>query len=228
MSGNLAMINTMSAVTWNTNVAIPYTADRFYLHNGTLKRVTPPYESFRDYTRAFFDVNLWRQTQVTIKKWDEYYDSWIMKASILDRSAFIRLIRRAYAQRQQRAHRARIFTREGINLGSSEVQVAQGIIHEFAIDARRHNVIPIVFIANLLGDSNYLFRALEPALAKDRVAYLSSDTVASPDDPRKYLSDTHFTAAVDDEMARALVHVMSDAENDYQSDSIDNRHGVGQ
>src|SRR5664280_25927 len=41
MSGNLAMINTMSAMTWNTDFAMPYTADRFFLEDEDLKAAHP-------------------------------------------------------------------------------------------------------------------------------------------------------------------------------------------
>jgi hypothetical protein len=208
MSGNLPMINTMSAMTWNTNVAIPYTSDRFYLDGDKLKRATPPYTSFGEYVRAFFDKKLWAASQAKFRKWDAYYNSFIMDADVLDRSAFVRLLRRAYAQREQRDLKHSVLDHSGFNPQSEEIKVAQKIVREFAADARRRNIVPVVFIANLLGDSDYLFEALEPALRHDNIPYLSSHTIASPNDPRSYLPDTHFTIAKDDEMAGALVKIL--------------------
>jgi hypothetical protein len=82
------------------------------------------------------------------------------------------------------------------------------MIHEFAIRARSDGMIPVIFIANNLGYSDYLFKALNPALQADHVPYLSSHTIVSPDDPRGYLPDSHFTDEVDDKLARALVKVI--------------------
>ena len=72
-------------------------------------------------------------------------------------------------------------------------------------------MIPIIYIVNNLGFSDQLYRALLPTLEADNIPYLSSHTVASPNDPRKYVPNSHFTDAVDDEMARALVNVIEGA-----------------
>ena len=69
-------------------------------------------------------------------------------------------------------------------------------------------MIPVIFLINGFGDSVYLFQALEPTLVRDNIPYLSSHTVASSNDPRKYQPDSHFTIEVDDAMARALVKLI--------------------
>jgi hypothetical protein len=61
---------------------------------------------------------------------------------------------------------------------------------------------------NNLGYGDQLFRALRPVLEANNIPYLSSHTVASPGDPRKYVPNSHFTDAVDEDMARALVKVI--------------------
>ena len=42
MSANLAMITTMSPMTWNIGFPMPYTADRFFVENDKLRVVHPP------------------------------------------------------------------------------------------------------------------------------------------------------------------------------------------
>ena len=131
-----------------------------------------------------------------------------MRSDIFDYSAIGRLLRRAYAQKVLRSHRDFVLNKDGFNPNSNEVKVAREIAIEFAASARHDQKIPIIYIVNLLGDSNYLYQALKPALLAHDIPYISSDTIASPSDPRNYLSDTHFTAAVDDKLARALVRVL--------------------
>ena len=79
------------------------------------------------------------------------------------------------------------------------------IVHEFAAQARSDSMIPVIFLVNNLGYSDYLFQALKPALNADKIPYVSSDSVVSPNDPRGYLPDSHFTDDGDDELARELV-----------------------
>jgi hypothetical protein len=99
----------------------------------------------------------------------------------------------------------------GFNPNSNEVKVAQKIVHEFALRARSDGMIPVIYIVNLYGDSDYMFQALKPALEQDKIPNLNSATIASPNDPRKYLRDSHFTAEVDNELARALANIIDEA-----------------
>jgi hypothetical protein len=74
--------------------------------------------------------------------------------------------------------------------------------------ARSDGMIPVIFIVDSVGYSDNLFRALRPALNADNIPYLSSHTIVSPDDPRGFLPDGHFTDENDDRLATALVEVI--------------------
>jgi hypothetical protein len=208
MSQNFPMITTLSAMTWTFDLPMPYTSDRFYLDGDHLGVIHPPYTSFEQYVAAFSDPAKWSAARDYFAKYDTMYNDFILRASILDHSSLFRLIRRAYAQRVLRNARNAILTADGFRSDSEQVKVARAMIHEFAQRARGDGMIPVIFIANNLGYSDYLFKALSPALQQDNVPYLSSHTIVSPDDPRGYLPDSHFTDEVDDKLARALVKVI--------------------
>jgi hypothetical protein len=208
MSQNFPMITTLSAMTWTFDLPMPYTSDRFYLDGDHLGMIHPPYTSFEQYVAAFSDPAKWPAARDYFAKYDSMYNDFIMRSNVLDHSSLFRLIRRAYAQRVLRNARNALLTSDGFRPDSEQVQVARAMIHEFATEARRDGMIPIIFIANNLGYSDYLFKALNPALQADNVPYLSSHTIVSPDDPRGYLPDSHFTEEVDDKLARALVKVI--------------------
>jgi hypothetical protein len=205
------MINTQSAMTWNTDFAMPYTSDRFILTDGQLQAIHPPYASFDQYVQTLYNGRKWTEALDAFAKHDAIYDPFIVRASILDHSAFFRLFRRAYAQRVVRDAKRAALDRRGYNPDSDAVRVAQKIVQDFAAQARRDGMTPVVFLVNLFGDSDYLYQAMKPALERDGIPYLSSHTIASPADPRKYLRDSHFTPEVDDEMARALENVIDRA-----------------
>ena len=212
MSANLMAIDTLSSMTWNTNSPDPYTSDRFFLDRDRLGVVHPPYASFQDYAAALADPARWRQAMDDFAAHDTMYNALIMRSNLLDHSALFQLLRRAYAQRYFRQKRKEVLDPSGFNPQSEQVQVALAMVRNFASQARKDGIIPVIYIANNLGYSDYLFEALKPALEADKIPYVSSHTIVSPDDPRGYLPDSHFTAAVDDNLARALEEVISAAE----------------
>jgi hypothetical protein len=104
-----------------------------------------------------------------------------------------------------------VLDNSGFRADSEQVRVAQAIVREFAAQARRDGIIPVIFIVNNFGYSDHLFRALSPALQADNIPYLSSHTVISPDDPRGYLPDSHFTDEADNKLAVALAKVIENS-----------------
>jgi hypothetical protein len=211
MSYSLPMITTLSAATWSFDLPMPYTMDRFYLEGGQLRVVHPPFTSFEGYVGAFYHPAKWSAVRELFARNDTMYNAFIMRASILDHSSLFRLIRRAYAQRYLRGIRKDIVDGAGFRADSEQVLVARAIVREFAKQVRSDGVIPVIFIVNNLGYSDYLYKALKPVLNEDNIPYVSSHTIASPDDPRGYLPDSHFTDEVDDKLAKALERAIEDA-----------------
>jgi hypothetical protein len=121
------------------------------------------------------------------------------------------LLRRAYAQRHLRSIRNAVLNGSGFAPRSEQVEIARAIIRDFAREARADGVIPVIYLVNNFGYSTYLFDALRPALEEYHVPYLSSHTIVSPDDPRGYLADSHFTPEVDDKLAKSLETVIQKA-----------------
>jgi hypothetical protein len=211
MSYSLPMITTLSAATWSFDLPMPYTTDRFYLEGNQLRVIHPPFTSFDGYVDAFYNPAKWSAIRQMLAKNDTMYNSFIMRANILDYSSLFRLIRRAYAQRYMRNIRKSVLDGSGFQVNSEQVQVARAIVRDFAKEARSGGVIPVIFIVNNLGYSDYLFQALRPVLEKDKIPYVSSHTIVSADDPRGYLPDSHFTDDVDNRLAIALENVIEHA-----------------
>ncbi len=211
MSANLPMITTMSPMTWNIGFPMPYTGDRFYVENSELHAVHPPYDSFDQYVNAFSDRAKWSQACEIFARYDTMYSPFMREATILDHSSLFRLLRRAYGQHLERSARAAVLDQTGFHPESEQIIVARAIAHEFAVRARAEGMIPIIYIVNNFGYSDYLYKALSPTLIADRIPYVSSHQIVSPSDPRGYLPDSHFTDAVDEQLARALIRLVDNA-----------------
>jgi hypothetical protein len=208
MSANLPMITTMSPMTWNIGFPMPYTEDRFFIDNGKLLVVHPPYESFEQYVETFHDQAKWTVACELFAKYDTMYSPFIREASFLDHSSLFRLLRRAYGQRLERSARAGVLDQSGFHPDSEQIKVARAIIRDFSQHARADRMIPIIYIVNNFGYSDYLFQALKPVLDADNIPYVSSHQIVSPNDPRGYVPNSHFTDLVDEQLARALINVI--------------------
>jgi hypothetical protein len=198
-------------MTWNIGFPMPYTEDRFLIENDKLQVVHPPYDSFEHYVDAFSDPTKWSAACGVFAKYDTMYSPFIRQATFLDHSSLVRLLRRAYGQRLERTARATVLDQTGFRPDSEQIRVARAIIREFAQYARADGMIPIIYVVNNLGYSDYLFQALKPALEADKIPYVSSHQIVSPNDPRGYVPNSHFTDSVDEQIARALIKAIEDA-----------------
>ena len=210
-ANELAMITSFSPSIWSGDFPMPYAGDRFYIEGGELKTIRPPYDSFKSYQQTFFDPKAWAAAVDFFARNDPLYDAFSFRANVLDYSVLARLVRRAYNQNHTRANLHEVLDKSGFHPESQGVQVARALIHAFATQARTDGMIPVIYLVNNLGYSDLLFRALQPALAADKVVYVSSHTLVSPDDPSAYLPDSHFTDVNDDRLATAIAQAIKAA-----------------
>jgi len=207
-SSTLAMTPSLSPMTWNFASPMPYTSDRFLLEGNQLQVIHPPYTSFDDYVATSGDPQKWAAARDFFSQYDPLYNPWIFRETILDHSSLYRLAHRAYAQHTSRSIQHAVLDQSGFRADSESIRVARAIIHDFAVRARHAGSIPVIFLINDLGYSNYLFQALSPILHADNIPYLSSDAIVSPNDPRGYMPDSHFKPEIDDKLARELERII--------------------
>jgi hypothetical protein len=210
MSSTVPMITSMTPLTWNDSFPLPYTSDRFLLDGDRLKVVAPPYDSFTGYVAALEDPRKWSAAMDRVARYDPFYDPLLLRDTPLDHSTLVRMLRRAHANSRDRAAESAVLTARGFDANSEAIRLANAIASSFAADARRNGQLPVIYIVNNYGYGDQLHRALQDRLDRERIPYLSSDTVVDPFDPSNYLPDTHFTDANDDRLAEALDRLISD------------------
>jgi hypothetical protein len=204
MSSTLPMITSVAPMTWNESFPLAYTSDRYKLQDGRLKTINPPYESFANYTTALQDPVKWQASLQHMARNDPFYDPLLFNATALDNSSLIRMIRRAWGTARDREIEGKVITARGFDKDSEAVLLANAIIAQFAKDARKDGIIPVIYIVNNYGFSNQLYLALKDGLQKNSIPFLSSDQFIDSSDPSNYLPDTHFTDKNDERLAVAL------------------------
>lgn len=210
MSSTLSQILSPAPMDWNSSFPLPYTADNFRIHEGKLIRTPPPYDSFAGYVRTLDDPQAWQSALRQFARTDPFYDPFLVRQSWLDHSVIVRLVRRAWGQRRDRIWRNRVLTAKGFDRNSQAVQVANAIVADFARQARKEGLLPIIYVVDSFGYSDQLYRALRSTLDRDHIPYIASHDFIDPMNPSGYLPDSHFTPSNDRLLARALARLLDE------------------
>jgi hypothetical protein len=211
MTRGITFINTTSGATNHFEAVYPYTYPRYFLNNGNLEYVMPPFVSFQGYLGYFFDSNKWADYIKWLEQYDKYYDPLLFRKTFLDGSSIFRLLRRAYAYSSRGKKEADVYnSSKGFNTESNEVQVLKAIVVEFSKTAKRNNSLPIIYIVNNVYMGDRLYRILEPTLLANNILFLSSHLICPPNDPRLFLPDSHFIPSKNIEMAKEMIRIIKE------------------
>ena len=207
MTEGVSLITSTTGMTAYFDISYPYTYPRYTVKNEELFAAYPPFCDAKGYIEYFYDPSKWNQYRAWLKKNDKLYDSILFKRSLLDHSAFIRLLRRAYSEKQK--INSGVYTNTGFNENSEEIVILRTIVKTFAESARETNIIPIIYIVNTQGQGDKLFRILKPVLKEHKISYLSTHIICPPDDSRVFLSEnSHFTPEKDMELAKEMINII--------------------
>jgi hypothetical protein len=209
MTRGVPLIATTTGLTNHFDSVWPYTYPRFFLQDGNLAQITPPFVSLEGYRDYFYDKTKWKAYIHWLRENDKFYDPLLFRGSFLDQSSILRMIRRGYAYASRSKKEARIYDdRKGFKIESEEVKILRAIIEAFAREARKRHSLPIVYLVNNVLMSDHLFKLLEPTLSSANILFLSTHEIAPPNDPTNYLPDSHFIPAKNMELARAMMKII--------------------
>lgn len=209
MSEGLSLVTSTSGATAYFDLAYPYTFPRYTVKNEKLNASYPPFLNAKGYIEFFYDRLKWPQYREWLSKNDDLYSPILFRKTVIDCSAFIRLLRRAYSEKEKLDISRSLYAKTGFNESSEEVVTLRSIIKTFAASAREANFIPIIYIVNTQGQGDKLFRILKPVLDKHKISYLSTHIICPPDDPRVFLAEnSHFTLTKDMELAKAMINII--------------------
>lgn len=209
LTDSIPLITSTTGMTAHYDMSYPYTFPRYTVKNEILDVAHSPFYDAKGYIENFYDQSKWNNYRTWLSKNDKYYDPILFQRSLFDHSAFFRLLRRAYSEREKQRLISSVYTKTGFREESEEIIVLKTIIRAFAESARKDNIIPIVYIVNSQGRGDYLFRTLKPVLDTYKIPYLSTHIICPPDNPRVYLSEnSHFTPAKDLELAKEMINII--------------------
>lgn len=194
------------ASTWQFEAPPLYTYPRYRVDpSGRPAGEAPLVRSLAGLRSTLADPAQWRAWQAQLARDDDWYDPLLWRASWLDRSSLARVLRRAWAQRLQREHLARLHDRKGFREDAESVRVLRSLLSDFVAGCREDGTLPVVVLLEDAGYSDHLSRALGPDLDRLGAAWLGTHALADPGNPLNLKGDGHFIPAVNERLAAALL-----------------------
>lgn len=214
MTDNIALLGATSGATTYFDLGHPYTFPRYFADKGQLKQKYPPFFTEEGFSEYFTDKNKWQEYRKWLAANDKFYNTFLFRKTRADHSAFLRVIRRAYADMIKKKITKNIYTKDGFNFNSEEIKILRAMIVEFSKNARAQKKTPVIYIVNNEGRSDHLYRAVQPVLEKYEIPFLSSHIICPPDDPKVYTGiNSHFKPAKDVELAKTMIKIIEREQN---------------
>jgi hypothetical protein len=208
LASSVMGLATNNGMTWRFEGPAPFTYPRFRSTPAGLKARWPSARTLEEMREALGDPDSWDQLIAQIRADDDVYDPFLFTHNALDRSALIRLIRRAWSQRTLGQVRRRFYNSSGFVQDSDEIKTLCAILAAFSDEVHKDGKLPIVL---LIQDPNYrdhLYQAVKSTIEEKAIPYVSTHTICPTTNPKHFLPDSHFTPEANQLIARAALEVI--------------------
>ena len=208
LASSVKGMGAMTGMTWGAEVPAPYTFPKYRLENGQLKAIQPEVTSLTKLRTTLSQPQQRNAFVEQLRSNDQFFDSFVFEKNLLDDSAIVRMIRRAWAKSHQDSITSQIHTSAGFNPNWDQVPVLKRMVEEFAATAKRDDKLPIVLLFNDQGYDDHLYRLLKPTLEQNQIPFVSSHDIAPATDRSNFVADGHFTPVVDRLLAEQVLTVI--------------------
>jgi hypothetical protein len=206
-SAVVGMLSTTGATTGFESPAA-FTYPRYRLIDGALEEQSLPINKPSDWRLALSEESLRSALLKKLADTDLFYKPIIFDEGISDYSVSLRLLKRAYGQREIRAIREQVLTDKGFVERADIGPVLGALVGDFVEQSRKRGKRPILILIHDQKSNDSLFRLLEPLMAKENIEFISTHTIASSTDPRNFIADGHFTKEANIKIASSLRSLM--------------------
>jgi len=211
LASSIRAMSTVTGATWAFERPYAYTYPRYTLDaQGRLQAFWPSIASVADMREALANPARWTEYLHELKEHDDYYSTLLLRESILDSSATVRLLRRGWAQHSNLEMISKVHGSKGFVENSPAISVLRAIVTNFGETARADGSLPVVLLVNDRGYADHLFKALAPTLEKTAIPYVSTHDIAPATDPDNFVADGHFTTEANARIAKKLQDLIRD------------------
>ena len=199
VSSTVNLDDSMSGVSFMFENPAPYTFPRYRVVGDGLEVIEPVLPSRASLREALLaGGDDWRRHVAQLAEHDSLHDSFIFDAGPLDRSALVRMVRRAYANRLIQEDRSAIVRSDGsFDPDAEAVMIMRKLVLEVGRVSKARGQPALLLLVNTVRTGDRLENALRPELDATGLPYLSTNEVASPSAPNHFNPDGHFRTEID-------------------------------
>jgi hypothetical protein len=209
LASSVKGMGAMTGMTWGAEVPAPYMFPKYKLENGELQPIKPKIQSLSQFRTALSNPQQRDALVDQLRANDQFFDSFVFEKNLLDSSAIVRMLRRAWAKSHQDSITSQIYTPTGFNPNWEQVPVLKRMVEEFAASAKQDGKLPIVLLFNDQGYDDHLYQLLKPTLEQNKIPFVSSHEIAPATDRSNFVPDGHFIPTVDERMAEKVLALVN-------------------
>jgi hypothetical protein len=207
LSSSIAPMASMSNRTWNFEQPAPFTYPIYWPDGDGLRAVEPLVNSAAAERAAMADPILGAAWQAQLAQEDMFRSPYAFDAPWLDRSPFMRQVRRALAVGDIRDRTDAVLADGG---PYPYAEVLRRMIRDFIATARADRQLPVVFlIQGRDPDDPDLLSIISPTLLTLNAPYLATADLVDPRVLSNFTPDGHFTAAANRIFAEAFASILN-------------------
>jgi hypothetical protein len=204
LASSVRGMGSATAATWEFESPYPYTYPHWHVAGDSLTATWPSVTSLPSLRATLADPARLAAWEQELAREDDGYEPLLFRGGELDHSVLVRLLRRAWAQRQMRERLARLHGTAGYAAGTEAMRVLPVMLAEFARGVRADGGVPVVLLLQDQGYDDHLVRALGPALQAAGVPFVSTDVIAPASVPGNFMPDGHFIGPVNQRLAAVV------------------------
>ncbi len=203
LASSLVGTVTMSHMTWNFDVPAACLYPRFTLDDGHLVRHEPPAMNLVQLRALTADPAGRLLLRSELLQNDAFFEPLVFEAT-LDGSVLVRMLRRAFCLSREAATTARLHDSGGFTNAMQLCDLAHALAARFVAQVRADGAVPVLLLIDDRGYADHLDRLMAPLAADPELLSFSTFELANPNDLGNFVSDGHFTVAVNERLAAAL------------------------
>jgi hypothetical protein len=200
---------TISGLTTSFEGPEPFSYPRYFLNpEGQISQHDSNIMSELDLRAALADRGKWDAYLEDLRSNDFFFSRYVFQEDVFDYSVVGRMLRRAWGQRVQMLREKRLQLNEGTNGDLDIAPVVRALIVDFAKRTRAAKQAPIVILIEDRGSEQNLAHIATPSLISNKIPFIATSTIASPNDAANFIADGHFTPTANRRIAHVVLELL--------------------
>lgn len=216
LASSIPYLRSTSGLGFTPESPAPYAFPMYTLQGDGLVKRDPPISDRDEFVREFRARSpRWFQQRDWLRAEDAYWDPFVFSRSMLDRSAIIRLVRRAWASMRIDTEQDRVYNhKRGYRTDDPALAAVPVMLRSMNERCSADGQHLIVLLLHTRGEPGHLRDWLAPELAAAGITTISTTDLFSSTDPMNFMPDSHYRSDLDALIAGAVDQAMSTRQDD--------------